>query len=77
MKNNINKAPVKFWEDLLYFQHFFADFHSCPNLVIITTLRENSTFPLYKSYEASHIICGGWGGGGSMAYTVCHASLEL
>ena len=22
MKNNIKKAPVKFWEDLLYFQHF-------------------------------------------------------
>ena len=22
MKNNIKKAPVKFWEGLLYFQHF-------------------------------------------------------
>ena len=22
MKNNVKKAPVKFWEDLLYFQHF-------------------------------------------------------
>ena len=22
MKNNIKKAPVKFWEDLLYIQHF-------------------------------------------------------
>ena len=22
MKNNIKKASVKFWEDLIYFQHF-------------------------------------------------------
>ena len=26
MKNNIKKAPVKFWEDLLYFQHFMLIF---------------------------------------------------
>ena len=26
MKNNIKKAPVKFWEDLLYFQHFMQIF---------------------------------------------------
>ena len=24
MKNNIKKAPVKFWEDVLYFQHFMV-----------------------------------------------------
>ena len=39
MKNNIKKAPVKFQEDLLYFQHFCADFCLCPKLMIITTLR--------------------------------------
>ena len=26
MKNNTKKAPVKFWEDLLYFQHFMHFF---------------------------------------------------
>ena len=26
MKNNIKKAPVKFWEDLLYSQHFMQVF---------------------------------------------------
>ena len=26
MKNNIKKASVKFWEDLLYFQHFMQIF---------------------------------------------------
>ena len=26
MKNNIKKAPVTFWEDLLYFQHFMQIF---------------------------------------------------
>ena len=26
MKNKIKKAPVKFWEDLLYFQHFMQIF---------------------------------------------------
>ena len=38
MKNNIKKAPVKFWEDLLYFQHFMPIFVFCSKLVIITTL---------------------------------------
>ena len=31
MKNNIKKAPVKFWEDLLYFQHFMQIFVFPPN----------------------------------------------
>ena len=31
MKNNIKKAPVKFWEDLLYFQHFMQIFVFAPN----------------------------------------------
>ena len=31
MKNNIKKAPVKFWEDLLYFQHFMQIFAFGPN----------------------------------------------
>ena len=26
MKNTIKKAPVKFWEDLMYFQHFMQIF---------------------------------------------------
>ena len=39
MKNNLKKAPVKFREDLLYFQHFYADCCLCPKLVIFTTLK--------------------------------------
>ena len=31
MENNIKKAPVKFWEDLLYFQHFMLIFVFVPN----------------------------------------------
>ena len=31
MKNNIKKAPVKFLEDLLYFQHFMQIFIFAPN----------------------------------------------
>ena len=31
MKNNIKMAPVKFWEDLLYFQHFMQIFDFAPN----------------------------------------------
>ena len=38
MKNNIKKASVKFWEDLLYFSAFYADFCLCTKSVIITTL---------------------------------------
>ena len=30
-KNNIKKAPVKFWEDKLYFQHFMLIFVFAPN----------------------------------------------
>ena len=38
MKNNIKKVPIKFWEDLSYFQHFMLIFVFVPKLVIITTL---------------------------------------
>ena len=38
MKNNIKNAPVKFGEDLLYFQHFILIFFLCSKSVIITTL---------------------------------------
>ena len=31
IKNNIQKAPVKFREDLLYFQHFMLIFVFAPN----------------------------------------------
>ena len=31
MKNNIKKASLKFWEDLLYFQHFVQTFVFAPN----------------------------------------------
>ena len=31
MKNNIEMAPVKFWEDLLYFQQFMQIFVLAPN----------------------------------------------
>ena len=30
-KKNIKKASVKFWEDLLYFQHFKQFFVFAPN----------------------------------------------
>ena len=30
MKNNIKKASVKFWEDLLYFQNFMQIFVFAP-----------------------------------------------
>ena len=40
MKNNIKKAPVRIWEDLLYFSAFYADFCLCPKLVNITTLSQ-------------------------------------
>ena len=30
MKNNIKKAPAKFWEDMLYFQHFMQIFVFAP-----------------------------------------------
>ena len=51
MKNNIKKAPVKFQEDLLYFQHFMLIFVFVPNVVIITTLNHlcYSCFWLYKT----------------------------
>ena len=32
MKNNMKKAPVKFREDLLYFQHFMLIFLSLPQI---------------------------------------------
>ena len=31
MKNNIKKAPVKFWKDLLDVQHFMQIFVFAPN----------------------------------------------
>ena len=43
MKNNIKKTPVKFWDVLLYFQHFMLIF-VCPKSVIITTLNYFLTF---------------------------------
>ena len=45
MKNNIKKAPVKFREDLLYFQHFMLIF------VIITTLMINILGPYCSCYN--------------------------
>ena len=46
MKNNIKKAPVKFWEDLLYFQHFMqifvllqiSDYHHLNKFIYIPVL---------------------------------------
>ena len=52
MKNNIKKAPVKFWEDLLYFQHFMQIFVSAP--VIITTLRSILYSESEESYNKRH-----------------------
>ena len=36
MENNIKESPVKFREDLLYFQHFMLIFVSAPNHFIFT-----------------------------------------
>ena len=38
MKNNIKKAPVKFWEDLFFCQHFMQIFVFCSKSVIISNL---------------------------------------
>ena len=54
MKNNIKKAPVKFWEDLLYFQHFMLisvlpqirDNHHLKSSVQYTGIK--TTFPKRK-----------------------------
>ena len=45
MNNNIKKAPVNFWEDLLYFQHFMQIFCFCSKSVIITTLTYSLNIP--------------------------------
>ena len=42
MKNNIKKAPVKFREDRLYFQHFMLFFVLAQKSVIITTLNQSA-----------------------------------
>ena len=44
MKNNIRKAPVKFWEDLLYFQHLkiqqiFPKLYRCLLYVVFHNLK--------------------------------------
>ena len=39
MKNNINLESIKFWEDMLYFSAFYADFCLCPKSVITTTFK--------------------------------------
>ena len=64
MKNNIKKAPVKFWEDLLYFQHFMqifvfaqiSDYHH---------LKERKLNTLTLEIDLSQIFTcrRGWSGG--------------
>ena len=54
MKNNINKAPVKFREDVIV-SAFYADFCLCPKLVIIITLRSITTIGSVKqTLQANH-----------------------
>ena len=53
MKNKIKKAPIKFREDLLYFQQFMLIFCLCPKLVIITTL---NIFYLFCKYVSRLLI---------------------
>ena len=55
MKNNIKKAPVKFWEDLFLFSAFYADFCFCSKLVIITTLtdRPDMTLDVYRGRKTT------------------------
>ena len=63
MKNNIKKAPVKFWEDLLYFQHFmqifvFAlnyDYHHLNNNC--TGLRPAVAVFITLLYLVTEILC--------------------
>ena len=45
MKNNIKKAPVKFREDGLYFQHFMLIFVFVPN----SDYHHLNTFTIEKS----------------------------
>ena len=52
MKINIKKAPVKFREDLLYFQHLMLNFCLCPKLVIITTLKVFRVLAVYPKIES-------------------------
>ena len=55
MKNNIKKAPVKFWEDLLYFQHNMQIFVFCSKLVIITTLKVKDSLSSLL-VDSNHIL---------------------
>ena len=50
MKNNIKKAPVKFREDLLYFQHFMLIFFFAQ----ISDYHHLNNYPLYG--HLLHII---------------------
>ena len=52
MKNNIKYATVKFWDDLLYFQHFMQNFVFAPNQRLSTPLGLNLTLSesIFKLY---------------------------
>ena len=68
MKNNIKKAPVKFREDLLYFQHFMlifvfaqiSDYHHLKLYKSVCTIQfiESAHFKygIYKYREVEHQI---------------------
>ena len=60
VKNNIKKASVKFWEDLLYFQLLMQIFVSAPNAVTITTLTglakfDRVTLRQQVSFDVHHL----------------------
>ena len=59
MKNNIKKAPVKFRDDLLYFQHFIiflflpqiSDYHHLKgNIGFLCDLKRNLTQQTHSIY---------------------------
>ena len=59
MKNNTKKAPVKFQDDLLYFQHFMLIFVFVPNC---DYHHLNSKVSLYTWYDntgimKTHVVC--------------------
>ena len=64
MKTKIKKAPVKFQEDLLYFQHFMLIFVFAPKSVIITTLTVST--PTKQEVSLKKIIVEGYRAVGSL-----------
>ena len=72
MKNDIKKAPVKFREDRLYFQHFMLIFVFAPKSVIITTVRG----PHHTKEKGKSGAMGRWGMGTIIDFFFCSNTLD-